>query len=123
MQVVPKASSKGNAMLVVTMDVTDVAGRTLKVDDFLVATPEDEAGMKRLKTKIMNISKAIGKPELYAPGAGKLKPSDLVGYGGYCEIKTQTSDQYSDRTVISKYIDKASMGGNSSVAADDPLPF
>ena len=102
--VTPKTSkTSGHKMLHVTFDVTDCSGKRANIDDYLVATKGDSDGMKRLATKIMNISKSIGKPDLYAPGY-KLKPNDLLGERGKCEVKTQTSGEYPDKSVISKYI-------------------
>lgn len=132
-QVVPKQSkTTNNPMLVVTMSVTDANGMTLNVDDYLVATPGDEAGMKRLKTKIYNISRAIGKPELYAEGASKLKPIDLLGNHGKCLVKTQSGGEYPDKTVIAKYLPSEKLESaerealaNKQIAEldDEDLPF
>lgn len=131
-EVVPKQSKGGNPMLVVTMSVTDVNGMTLNVDDYLVATPGDEAGMKRLKTKIYNISRAIGKPELYAEGASKIKPIDLLGNHGKCLVKTQSGGDYPDRSTIAKYLpsekleaaERAELANKQIAELDDEeLPF
>lgn len=120
-QVVPKISKGQNKMLEFTFEVTDSNDKKLTINDWLVATPGDSAGMKRLATKIRNIANSIGKPELYAEGRAKVTPIDFVGHKGLCIIKTQTSDNYSDRSIIAKYIEKAS----EPVAADidDDLPF
>ncbi len=120
MQVLPGMSKAGNDMLTINFKVQDYKGKEGYIDDYLVATKGDEAGMKRLATKIRNIANALNKPELYAPGV-KLKPEDLVGYSGKCEIKTQKSDGYPDKSVISKYIDATKV--QDTMVPDDSLPF
>lgn len=120
MQVMPGMSKKGNDMLTVSFKVTDVNGKEGMIDDYLVATKGDEAGMKRLATKIRNIANAINKPELYAKGR-KLTPMDLVGFNGECLIKTQKSEGYPDKSVISKYIDATKK--NEVEVPDDSLTF
>lgn len=111
-------SKAGNDMMTVTFAVTDSNGKNCYIDDYLVATKGFEAGMKRLATKIRNIANAINKPELYAPGA-QLRPGDLIGYNGKCIVKTQSSDLYPDKSVISKYIDATKNAG----LPDDELGF
>lgn len=107
-----------NKMLHLTMKVVDSRGTEGNVDEYLVATPGDEKGMKRLATKIRDIAKAINKPELYGPGV-KLKPSDLIGGRGNCIIKTQSSDEFPDKSTISKYIAQVTHDEDD----DEPLPF
>lgn len=134
-----ESKSSGNPMMTVTFEVTDCRGTTQKINDYLVAprmtikngdpvhdkkVDDDYAATKkRLNTKIMNISKAIGKPELYAPGASKLQPNDLLGYTGQCLIKTQSSDDFADRSVIAKYYDATKKEAVAVNDIDDPLPF
>lgn len=103
----------------IVMKVTDSRGGVLNVDEYLVATVGDEPGMKRLATKIRDIANAINKPELYAPNR-KLTPRDLVGGKGNCIIKTQVSDNYADKTVVSKYISALDQQENPD---DESIPF
>lgn len=121
-KVEPRAGKKPphNKMLHITLKVKDARGTEGNVDEFLVATPGDEAGMKRLATKIRNIANAINKPELYGEGV-KLKPMDLIGGRGNCVIKTQSSDDYPDKSVIAKYI--SAVEPEELVADDDEIPF
>ena len=121
-QVIPKVSKAGNKMFEVMFMVTDSAGKEMPVYDYLIATPGDEAGMKRLNTKIMNIGKAINKPHIHAKGY-KLKPNDLLGEKGKCMIKTQAdkTGQYLDKSVISKYI--SAVDEPAGEIPDDELTF
>lgn len=137
--VVPtRSKTSGYRMFVVTSEVTDSNGKMLKCDDYLVLTVGDEAGMKRLATRIKNISYAINKPEIYDGGLNKLRTSDFLGGRGKCIIKTQQSNnaQYPEpKSIIAKYIDRrtpaegqplsdAAAAPAAAVAQlDDPLPF
>lgn len=108
-QVIPSRSkSSGNRMFVVTAETTDQNGKTFKLDNYLVLTLGDEAGMKRLATGIKNIAYAINKPEIYDGGLKKLRTSDFLGGRGKCFIKTQQSSdaRYPDpKSIISKWVD------------------
>lgn len=116
----PKLGKKEphHKQLHVVMKVTDSQGMQLNVDEYLVATVGDEKGMKRLATKIRDIANAINKPELYAPSR-KLTPRDLIGGKGNCIIKTQTSENYPDRSVVAKYISVL----EQEDVSDDSIPF
>lgn len=124
MQVVPKNSKAGNAMLVVTFSVTDTNGKALDCIEYLIRG-NDEASKKRLATKIKNIANAINKPGLYAEGV-KLKPHDLLGYKGKCLIRTQDGGgDYPDKSVISKYISAIVVEqiDHSKDLVEDEVPF
>ena len=123
MSVIAKTSSKGNAMLELTFEVVDKNGKIGDCREYLVRG-NDEDTKKRLATKIRNIANSINKPQLYAKGY-KLRPLDLAGEGGKCEIKTQQGDaKYPSKSVISKYI-KHELHGypDQSQLPDDQLPF
>ena len=124
-QVILKLSTSGNKMLEIKFRVIDSDGKEMDIYDYLVVTPQDEAGMKRLNTKIMNIGNSINKPQIHAKGY-KIKPSELLGERGRCMIKTQkdTTGKYPDRSVISKYIDGRPSDRVVPVTEiDDSLPF
>jgi len=124
MQVVPKNSKAGNAMLVVTFSVTDANGKTLDCVEYLIRG-NDDASKKRLATKIKNIANAINKPGLYAERV-KLKPNDLLGYKGKCIIKTQDGGgDYPDKSIISKYINAVVKEEKdySAELGDQEVPF
>ena len=122
-QVIPKVSkSSGNNMLEVLCKVTDHTGREWQIYEYLIApkpynkdqfdsesyeAKNYEANLKRLNTKIGNIAKAIGRPDIDASGYDKKKlVSDLLGSGGQCYVKVQEdkNGQYPDKNVISKWI-------------------
>lgn len=121
-KVEPKTGKKAphNKMLHITMKVTDARGTEGNVDEYLVATPGDEPGMKRLATKIRNIANAINQPDLYGEGV-KLTPQKLLGGRGNCIIKTQASDDFPDKSVISKYI--SALEPEHHEVEDDSIPF
>ena len=118
------SKTSGMAMLTITTEVTDPNGTKVLCRDYLVRG-RDDVGKKRLATKIRNIANAINKPELYATGY-KIKPIDLEGEMGDCEVKTQTSeDDYPDKTVITKWISKIPKKALASADAniEDDLAF
>lgn len=106
-QAIPKTSKSGNKMLEVMFMVKDYTGHEMPVFEYLIATPNDDAGMKRLNTKIGNIAKAINKPEIDSPDYNRRQlAQDLLGHNGKCYIKIQEdkTGQYPDKNVISKYL-------------------
>jgi len=106
-QVIPKVSKSGNKMLEVLFVVRDMNGREWRIYDYLIATKNDEDGMKRLNTKIGNIAKAINKPEIDSENYNKRNLiQDLLGHKGKCYVKIQEdkTGQYSDKNVIAKFL-------------------
>jgi len=127
-QVVPKVSKSGNKMLEVMFKVRDRNGREWHIYDYLIATIGDEAGMKRLNTKIGNIAKAIGKPEIDDPAYNKRGLiNDLLGCSGKCYVKIQEdkTGKYFSKNVISKFYPHGDVEKKdySEGLDDESLPF
>lgn len=141
-EVIPKVSkSSGNNMLEVMFKVRDVNGKEWHVYEYLIAPkPYDkrvydkdsneakkfEAALKRLNTKIGNIAKAIGKPELDSATYNKKQlVNDLLGASGKCYVKIQedSSGKFAAKNVIAKFYAAQQDDVNVTQPIDDDIPF
>lgn len=108
-------SAKGNAMLVVELDITDGMGTTHSVKDYLL--PEHA----RMAWKFHDFLASIGFADVYE--RGELEPEVLSSLAGRAQIGTQkATDDFPARNIVSRYMAKASKAKKEQ-PSDDDIPF
>ena len=89
----PLKSSKGEPMIKVVLEATDKNGTSSSIFEYLTPNTVHKA---------YNMSKAVGRKELYQPDGFDV--DQLIGLTGKCKVRTEESPGYNPRNSVSGYI-------------------
>lgn len=109
-----KISSKGNPMIELQIKVWDKDGKQGTLFDYIVSN---------VHWKMLQFFASIGAPDLYFEG--DIDPNMLVGMTGRAILAVQKdkTGKYSDKIVISEYLEKSNATKNATTKSDEPDDF